>query len=140
MKDCKIFNQKLRQAISAYHSNNTVEYRNKVYNTLPDGPLLVAIDSVPNSYSLNQSTDMEHIFNLLAIEAADGSLILAVFTDEKAVADYVPGHYLLTEPRGLLDIVQNQYHGGIVINPAEHGFYISPDDVTAILNNWDMPR
>ncbi|MCP4347080.1 MAG: SseB family protein [Desulfobacterales bacterium] len=130
-------NPLLRQAVSAYNRKKTVENHNKIYSALLKGPLLIAVESIPESFSLNQSSGSsgrEHTFNALAVRTADNSLILAVFTDEKAVAEYEPGTYMIMEPVGLLEIVQHQYDG-IVINPGDQEFCINRDSVKKILNS-----
>ena len=129
-------NPSLKKAIAIFNRQKTAEYRKRVYRTLKSGPLLVAVDSLPQGYSFNQTSDVKHVINMLAVQTLDGSFMLAAFTDEHAVADYEPGPYISMEPHGLLEIVQHQYNGGIMINPADQKFYIPPNEIEEILNNW----
>ena len=130
-------NPSLNKAITIFNKQKTTEYRKNVYRTLKNGPLLVAVDSIPQGYLFNQIADAKHIINMLAIRTLNGSFMLVAFTDEQAVFDYEPGLYILMESYGLLEIVQKQYGAGIMINPADQKFNITQNEIEEILKNWN---
>lgn len=64
MQDFKNSNPILRQSISTYSKNKTQKNRNRVYESISKGPLLVVVDTVPESFLLKQLSNEEYSLDI----------------------------------------------------------------------------
>jgi SseB protein N-terminal domain len=138
-----IRNDQVRTAIENLSAPYNTESRAELYRQLTEGFLLLAVANVPSgSETTGAVLEQDTPINVLTTATPEGGTALVAFTDvESLQARMTAVPYLALNSQDVLQLVIQQGHDALVLNPAGPWVMVPREDVSQILAGaWSDQR